>query len=79
LVENSGDRDDPHNPKKDIENTHKLPINRKRKIQNNKQEVGEVIPGEYVLLENMELNANIEDIKFPGDKQRVQLGEELVI
>jgi hypothetical protein len=79
LVENSGDGDDPHHPKKDIEKPHKLPITSKRKRQNNQQEVEEVIPGEDVLLENMELDANIEDIEFPDDKQRVQPGGELVI
>jgi hypothetical protein len=45
-----------------------LPITSKRKIQNNQQEVEEVIPGEDVLIENMELDANIEDIEFLDDE-----------
>jgi hypothetical protein len=68
LVENLGDGDDPQHPKKDIEKPHKFPITNKRKRQNNQQEMEEVISDEDVLLENMELDANIEDIEFPDDE-----------
>jgi hypothetical protein len=78
LIENSGDGDDPNHPKKSVERPHKLPIN-KRKRKNNQQEVEEVIPDEEFLLEDMELDANIEDIEFPDDEQRVQQSREVAV
>jgi hypothetical protein len=50
LIENSGDGDDPHHPKNNIEKPHKLPITSKRKRHNNQQEVEEVIPDEDLFL-----------------------------
>lgn len=79
LVENSSDGDDPQRPEKDIEKSDNFPITNKRKRHNNQQETKEYIPGEYILLENMELDANIGEIEFSYDEQRIQPSDELVI
>jgi hypothetical protein len=72
VIENSGDGDDPNPPKKNLERPHKLTIRSKRKIQVNQQEISELVPDDDDILEDMELDANIEDIEFPDDEQRIQ-------
>jgi hypothetical protein len=44
----------------------------KRKIQTNQQEVEELTPEDEVVLEDMDLDANIEDIEFPDEEKRLQ-------
>jgi hypothetical protein len=72
MIDNSSDPDDPHHLKNIIEKPHKLQIISKRKRKNNQHEVEEVMHDEDSLLEDMELDANIEDIKFPNNEHKVQ-------
>jgi hypothetical protein len=71
LNSNSSDGDDHDPPKKNLERPHKLTINSKIKRQVNQQEVAEVILDDEDALEDMELDENIEDIKFPDKEKRI--------
>jgi hypothetical protein len=51
----------------------------KEKGKNSQQESEEYIPEDDVLLQDMELDANIEDIEFPDDEQRIQPEKEVVV
>jgi hypothetical protein len=60
-----------------LERPHKLPVTSKRKRQTNQQEVEEVTPEDKVVLEDMDLDANIEDIEFPDEEKRLQESREV--
>jgi hypothetical protein len=59
-----------------LERPHKLPVTSKRKRKTNQQGVNEVIPEDEDALEDMDLDANIEDIEFPDEEQRIQESRE---
>jgi hypothetical protein len=59
-----------------LERPHKIPVT-KRKIQTNQQEENEVKPKDEIILEDMDLYANIEDIEFLDEEQRVQESREV--
>jgi len=60
-----------------LERPHKIPVT-KRKIQINQEEENEVKPKDEIILEDMDLYANIEDIEFLDEEQRVQEIREVV-
>jgi hypothetical protein len=70
-IDNSNDEGDHNPPKGSLEKTHKLPINNKRKRKINQEVTNEVEPEDEISLEDMDMDANIEDIEFPYDEQRV--------
>jgi hypothetical protein len=72
LIDNSDDGGEQNPPKGNLEKPHKLPISSKRKRGTNKEGESEDIPGNEIVLEDMELDVNIEEIEFAGEEQRLQ-------
>jgi hypothetical protein len=71
-MDNYEDGGDQNPPKGSIERPHKIPVTSKRKRKINKEGTNEFEPEDEISLEDMDLDANIEDIEFPDEEQRVQ-------
>jgi hypothetical protein len=71
-VDNFDDEGD-HNPLRgSLEKPHKIPITSKINGKKNQEGINEVKHEDKITLEDMNLDANIKDIKFPNEEKRVQ-------
>jgi hypothetical protein len=48
-------------------------------MKTNQKEVEEVTPEDGVVLEDLDLDANIEDIEFPNEEQILQESQEVAL
>jgi len=72
TMDNYEDKGDQNPLEGSIERPHKIPVTSKRKRKINQEGTNEFEPEDEITLEDMDLDANIEDIKFPDEEQRVQ-------
>jgi hypothetical protein len=62
------DESDKNPPKGYLERPHKLLVT-KRKRQTNQQELEDIVSEDEVVIEDMDLDANIEDMEFPDEEK----------
>lgn len=76
-LDNYEDGGDQNPPKGILERPHKVPVTSKGNIQTSKGG-NKGAPKDYIVLEDMDLDVNIVDMKFPNEEQRVQERREVV-
>jgi hypothetical protein len=71
-LNNSNDGGDHNPPKGSFERHHKLLVTSKIKIQTSREGGNEGAPEDEIVLEDLDLDVNMEDIKFTDEEQRVK-------